>query len=429
LRAEAEIGTGGAFMAGIRLYRGWRVVVGSGVGIGFGSAVFLSTAFPLILAAVASAYGWSQSDVAKGASAALLLQAIGYPAAGFLIDRFGSRKVAAASILLFALSLAALAAVAGSYGRYIGACAAIGLLASATNMVGYARAITYWFDARRGLALGVAAAFQAIGAIGLPIVAEKLILTANWPTAVLAIAAFEALVCLPLVLWLVEDQPQGSSPEAPRPIRAAVGVAAETFRPSATFAKLAIAFAVMGFTFYAIVSNIVFILTHAGLDLKEIARVQAIAGVSLLVGRVGFGRLLDRWTARAVGLATLAASAAFCFGLAFAHTHLMALAATALGGLSIGGESDFLPYMAGRYWGRERVSRAFGLFLIAFVLGAGLGPVVLAKLSEALGDAHAALIGLGVLQIIPAALFLTLPPYPRAQASAAPSQVRRERAP
>lgn len=399
-------------MGGTRLYRGWRVVVGAGVGVGFGSAVFLSTAFPLISAAVAKAYGWSQTDVAKGASAALLLQAVGYPAAGFLIDRFGSRKIAGASIVLFALSLAGLAAAAGDYGRYIGACAAIGLLAAATNMLGYARAISHWFDSRRGLALGVAAAFQAIGAVALPVVTEKFILSAGWPTAVLAIGVFEAVFCLPLVLWLVEDEPERPANQAPPRIGA--GVVAPDFRSSATFAKLALAFAVMGFTFYAIVSNIVFILTHAGLESTEIAGVQAISGLSLLVGRVGFGRLLDRWAAPAVGLAALAASTAFCFGLAFARTHPVALAATALGGLSIGGESDFLPYMASRYWGRERVSRVLGLFLIAFVLGAGLGPVVLAKASEALGDPRMALIGLGVLQIVPAALFLALPPYPRA---------------
>jgi MFS family permease len=413
-------------MGGIRLYRGWRVVVGSGLGVGFGSAVFLSTAFPLISAAVAKAYGWSQDDVAKGASAALWLQAIGYPAAGFLIDRFGSRKVAGASILLFALSLAALAGASGGYGRYLSACAAIGLLAAGTNMVGYARAISHWFDARRGLALGLAAAFQALGAIGLPIMTEKLILTAHWQTAALAIAAFEALVCLPLVLWLVEDQPEGARAEAAPASR-------RDLRLDATFVKLSIAFAVMGFTFYAIVSNIVFILTHAGLESSEIARVQAVSGLSLIVGRVGFGQLLDRWSAPAVGLATLAASAAFCFGLAFAHSHLAAFAATALGGLSIGGESDFLPYMASRFWGRRNVARVFGLFLIAFVLGAGLGPVVLAKISEALGDPRWALIGLGVLQIVPAALFLTLSPYPRREETPQPSTgasaVRRERAP
>lgn len=404
-------------MGGVSLFRGWRVVIGAGLGVGFGSAVFLSTAFPLISAAVAKAYGWSQTDVAKGASAALLSQALGYPIAGFLLDRFGSRKAASVSILLFALSLAALAGASGGYARYIGACAAIGLLAAATNMLGYARAISHWFDARRGLAMGVAAAFQAIGAVALPVVAEKLILSSGWPAAVLAIAAFEALVCLPLVLWLVEDDPgkSGLDGEPPRPISAAQGAPAAPFRAGATFAKLAIAFAIMGFTFYAIVSNIVFILTHVGLGSSQIARVQALSGLSLLVGRVGFGQLLDRWPAAAVGLATLAAAAAFCFGLAFAETHLAALAAAALGGLSIGGESDFLPYLASRYWGRANVSRAFGLFLVAFVLGAGLGPVVLARASEAFGEPRTALIALGVLQIVPAALFLTLPPYPRAR--------------
>ena len=400
-------------MSEARIFRGWRVVVGAGIGVGFGSAVFLSAAFPLIAAAVAAAYGWSQAEVAKGASLALLLQALGYAASGWLIDRYGSRAVGALSIVLFALSLAALALSGAVFWRYLLACGMIGLLAAGTNMVGYARAIAFWFDARRGLAFGVAAAFQAVGAVALPIVTQRVIAQASWPIAALAIAAFEIVVCLPIVLWLVEDDPASRGLKGEAPAQTPAPVDAPTSDGSgATFAKLAISFAFMGFSFYGIIANIAFILSAAGLSARDIAGIQAVSGLSVLFGRIGFGRMLDRFPAGFVGVTALAAAAAFSLAAANASIHPIAWAGAVVGGLSIGGESDLLPYMAARYWGRERVSRMLGLFLVVFVVGAGLGPIAVADASAALGGARMALIGLALLQIVPAALFLSLPAYP-----------------
>ena len=396
------------------IYRGWRVVLGAGVGIGFGSAVFISVAFPLLAVAIAQRYGWSQTDVAKGASLALLMQAVGYFAAGHAVDRWGSRAAAAGSIVLFSLALAALAASGGTYALYLLACAMIGLFAAGTNMVGYARAISFWFTARRGLALGVAAAFQALGAVALSLSTQKLIAASGWSSAVLAIAAFEALVCLPVVLALVEDDPTARGIAVEGGPQAAAMTEPLT-QPGLVFAKLAAAFAVMGFTFYAIVANIGFILSGAGLSAVEIARVQALSGLGVLVGRIAFGRLLDKLAPARVGLLAFAAAAVFCWGLAGAHVFVAALAAVLAGSLSIGGESDLMPYLASRYFGRERVSRVLGAFLVAFVLGAALGPFALARASALMGDPRPALVALGLLQIIPAALFLTLPAYPRAR--------------
>ena len=404
----------GRAMGQTRIYRGWRVVAGAGVGIGFGSAVFISVAFPLLAVAIAQSYGWSQTDVAKGASLALLLQALGYFAAGYAVDRWGSRAAAASSIVLFALSLAALAASGGTYALYLLACAMIGLFAAATNVVGYARAISFWFVARRGLALGVAASFQALGAVALSLSTQKLIAATSWSSAVLALAAFEILVCLPLVLALVEDDPAARGIIVEGGPQAAVATE-PLARPRLVFAKLAAAFAVMGFTFYAIVANIGFILSGAGLNAVEIARVQALSGLGVLVGRIAFGQLLDRLAPARVGILAFAAAALFCWGLAGTHVFIAALAAVLAGSLSIGGESDLMPYLASRYFGRARMSRVLGAFLVAFVLGAAMGPFALAKASALMGDPKPALIVLGLLQIIPAALFLTLPAYPRAR--------------
>jgi predicted MFS family arabinose efflux permease len=184
-----------------------------------------------------------------------------------------------------------------------------------------------------------------------------------------------------------------------------------------TFWKLAGCFAIMGLSLYAIAANIAFILTEtAGMTLADVAMVQAVSGLSVLLGRIGFGYLLDKLQAPVVGILAIML-AAICFGL-YATTTVPALifVAAAIGGVAIGGETDLMPYLACRYFGTRAVSKIFGWFLFAFFIGAAVGPIAFAQLSAAFGGAVTPLYWLAALQLIPAALFLSLGRYPETAA-------------
>ena len=84
-----------------------------------------------------------------------------------------------------------------------------------------------------------------------------------------------------------------------------------------------------------------------------------------------------------------------------------------IGGMAIGGESDLLPFLASRYFGKAAVSKIFGWFLVAFYIGAAIGPVAFATASEAYHGAAVPLFVLVGLQIIPAMMFLMLGAYYR----------------
>ncbi len=150
-------------------FPGWKVVIGSGIGIGSGSVPFFASSFALLAAAMAKDFGWGQADVAKAASIYLLLQTIAYPLCGWPLDRWGSRKFASLSIVLFAVCLIVLSRIGGSLWQFYAGFALMGLLPAGTNVVSYARAIALWFNRKRGLAMGLAASAQAIGAFGMPI--------------------------------------------------------------------------------------------------------------------------------------------------------------------------------------------------------------------------------------------------------------------
>lgn len=396
-------------------------MLGSGVGIAFGSVPFFAAGFALLASAMAKDFGWTQPDVANAASIYLLLQTVAYPLCGWPLDRWGSRKFATVSIVLFALSLLILSRIGGSRVQLYGAFALMGLLSAGTNVVSYARAIALWFNRQRGLALGLAASAQAIGSFIIPLAANKLIAAHGWSYALAVMAAFELIVCLPLVALLLKDSPQpfglfpdGDPIDVAAPAAAAVtsGPAVRDIVKTGKFWKLAVCFAFMGMSFYAIAPNVVYILTKkAGLGRSDVATIQAVAGIAVLFGRIGFGYLLDRVPASAVGIIALVMTAICSAIYSLTAVPLLIVFASVLNGLAIGGETDLMPYLASRYFGTASVSRIFGWLLFAFFLGAAIGPVAFAQFSAACGGADIPLMMLAFLQIIPAALFLSLGRY------------------
>lgn len=409
-------------MAARTSHAGWKVVIGSGIGISFGSLVFMGAGFALLASAWARQFGWTQPELAKAATIFLLIQTAMYPVCGWMLDRWGSRKVATGSIALFAISLILLSQIGNLLTEMYLAFGLVSLVSAGTNVVSYARAIALWFDRRRGLALGLAASAQAVGSFLIPILAQKIIAQSGWSAALLSLAAVELLICLPLVALLVKDSPQDgellpdgaqSAETTPGAKREAPGMDVRAIVRTATFWKLAGCFAIMGLSLYAIAANIAFILTEtAGMTLADVAMIQAVSGLSVLLGRIGFGYLLDKLQAPVVGILTVTLAAA-CFGLyATATAPALIFIAAAIGGIAVGGETDLMPYLASRYFGTRAVSKTFGWFLFAFFIGAAIGPVAFAQLSAAYGGAVVPLFLLAALQLIPAALFLSLGRYP-----------------
>ena len=413
------------------IFPGWRVVAGSGFGIAFGSAVISTAAFPQLASAWSHSFGWSQPALAQAATIFLLLQTVTLPVFGWLLDRYGSRRVACTSIVLFALALLALARIGDTLTQLYAAYALVGLVSAGTNVISYARAISLWFDRKRGLALGLAAASQAVGGVLVPLLTARIIAASGWSNAVLALAAVELVVSLPLVWLLVRNSPApyglrsdgASAPAGDAAPAVLAGPPPRQIIRSPEFWKIALCFIAMGLTTYAILINFVYILEQsAGMTALEASKVQATAGAAVLLGRIGFGWLLDRLPGAVVGLLALALAGLGIATLAAAPA--WALVGALLLGCSIGGESDLMPYLAGRYFGTRSVSSVFGWFLSLFFVGASIGPVAFASIAAEQHSVAAALYGLLALQLLPALVFLTLGRYPSAadlEASAAPA--------
>jgi OFA family oxalate/formate antiporter-like MFS transporter len=393
---------------------GWRVVIGSGIGISFGAAPIFTAGFAHLTSAMAQDYGWSQPELARAATIVLSATMIAYLFCAWPLDRLGSRKFALISIVLFAVSLTVLSQVGDSLPQFYLAAAFFGFVGAGTNVVSYAKAISRWFDRKRGLALGLAASAQAGGSFIVPLAAHWIIAGYGWSTCLLIFAAFEVLVCLPLVAWLVTDGPPATAPvsKGEEAQEQEIGIDAADVVRTSTFWKLAFCFLVIGMSFYAIAPNVMYILTRRGaVTAADVAWIQAIGAVAALFGRIVVGYLLDRLHARVVGILTVLLMALSALINATATTATPMAVASILMGFAISGEADLMPYLAGRYFGTRSVSKVFSWLLFAFCIGAAIGPVTFVWLSTLSDSVAMPLLLLSAVQIVPVMLFLSLGRY------------------
>lgn len=370
---------------------------GSAVGMGFSMQMFIATGFTFLATALSKAFGWSLIEVAAGATFYLLGQVIGFPLAGTLLDRLGTRRVVTLGICGVAVSMLVLSTVHALWQLY--ACLfAMGIVGAMGYTISYLRALVLWFDRRRGLAIGLAASGLALGGAIYPFATQRVVSLAGWSAVPLTIAALQLLVVLPLVLAMVRDSPAPyglatdgrSLGEAVTPDRARTDAPAQprslTLRQALCtidFWMLAAAYLVGGAAVYSLITNAVHILSHtASLGLAEIAKVQAVGGVTILLGRLLGGFLLDRMGTRTLAVATNMLGAVAILGYGWSDTLGAAMASAFLIGLATGGEGDVLPYMTAKYFGPESFGRIYGALSAFFAVGTAIGPVIYATLAR-----------------------------------------------
>ena len=87
---------------------GWRPLLGALIGAGCGISSICFYTNGVFAVAIANDTGWSRGSVQIGVSIMILMAVITAPLAGWLIDRFGPRRVGLISLPLFGLGLAGL---------------------------------------------------------------------------------------------------------------------------------------------------------------------------------------------------------------------------------------------------------------------------------------------------------------------------------
>jgi predicted MFS family arabinose efflux permease len=154
------------------------------------------------------------------------------------------------------------------------------------------------------------------------------------------------------------------------------------------------------------------ILKLSGFVHTDIVRLTSLIGLSVIVGRVLGGWLMDRFWAPAVAAVLLGAPAAACLILAAPGLdYRSAIVSIVLIGLAAGAEYDLLAFIVARYFGMKSYGGIYGALYSCFALGAGVGPVVFGANFDRSHGYTASLHLAAGLFLLPALLMLLLGRY------------------
>jgi len=187
------------------LYYGWVIVA-----IGFAAmavAYGVRNSFCVFYVAILKEFGWSRASTAGIFSINVIVYGVSSPFAGFLVDRFGPRKILSIGVILLALGTALCSQVSALWHFYLlfGITIAIG-----TSLIGFpanAAVLSNWFIRRRGAAFGIFTAGFGVSFLIVPLV-QYFIVAFGWRMAFVGLAVLTPVILLPLIILFSRHRPE-----------------------------------------------------------------------------------------------------------------------------------------------------------------------------------------------------------------------------
>ena len=270
-----------------------------------------------LLEPLESEFGWDRATTSGAVTANLVLYGLTAPFAAALMERFGIRRVVAASLLLVAAGSGLTVLMTEAWQLWLLWGLAVGIGTGAMALVLGAIVANRWFvESRRGLVTGV---FSAAGAAGQLVFLPGIAALAEgpgWRYAALVVSV-AAVLLVPLVLVVVRDHPAdvglrplgapadqplpaedgGPAEPATRPTGAA-RLAVRTLAESAssrTFWILVGTFWICGWSTNGLIGTHFIPAAHDhGMPQTTAAGLLALIGVFDMVGTVASGWLTDK---------------------------------------------------------------------------------------------------------------------------------------
>jgi predicted MFS family arabinose efflux permease len=389
----------------------WWVVVGAVAGLTVCNGPVLLFTSGMFLKPIAVDMQWRRSTVSFALSLAAFTSALATPILGRMMDRWGIRTIALPGVAVFAASLAMLSLSPRSPAAFVFLAALAGAISSVQTPLPYAKAISAWFDDRRGFALGVAMAGVGLGAIIVPQTARALIDWMGWRGGYLGLGAVVFAVAFPAVAFAIREPDACAEPEDGQArLRTRAGLTTREAARTSQFWLMACVFLLAGAAINGANGHIVPLLTDRGLTPAAATGLFGVMGLSTLVGRPFVGLLLDRVFAPYVAAVFFLAPLVGLPLLTTASGARPAIGAALLG-LALGAEIDLIAFLTPRYLGQRAFGEIYGYLFMAFVVGSSIGQFLGDVSFDGLGSYTPALIGYAAALVVATFLVNCLGPY------------------
>ena len=355
-------------------------------------------------------FGWTRAQVTSGnALSKLVVGPVFGFIAGYVVDRFGPRRLMMAGIVMAGGALIGLSTVSALSMFY---------LFYLFNALGYVCGgplpnqvlLSRWFDKSRGKAMGFAYLGIGIGGALVPLLAVWLEGAFGWRGALSALGVLMILVALPMA-WFVKESPEGAGEaKAAAPLAPLGPVLRNRAFYLLAFGSMCSIGAVGGTN-----QNLkLFLSLDQGLAQGEVARIISLVLACSIAGRLLMGWLADRMAKKHVMVLIYLLVASAVPMLFHASSPQAIVVFAVLFGLGLGGEYLIIPLMAAELFGVKVLGRLMGIVLTADGVAEAVVPMLVAHLRDRTGSYHAGFLVLIGLALAGAAAVALLPRAPEA---------------
>jgi MFS family permease len=364
-------------------------------------------------------FGWSRAQVTSGnALSKLVVGPLFGFVAGWIVDRFGPRRLMMAGILMAGGALVGLAHTSALWMFY---------LFYLFNALGYVCGgplpvqvlLSRWFDRSRGKAMGFAYLGIGIGGTLVAKLSPRLVEAFGWRGALQMLGILIVLLALPLA-YFVRDAPAGSPGSSGSPdSRIALAPLGGVFRSHAFYLLAIGSMCSIG----AVGATNQNLKLYLSLDQKYTQEAAASVISTVLAfsigGRLLMGWLADRWPRKLVMLLIYSMIAASIPLLFFAESRTAMYLFAAVFGLGLGGEYMIIPLMAAELFGVRVLGRLMGVILTADGVAEATAPMFVAYLRDITGTYRTGFLVLIAIAVVGALAIAFLPRARQASPAAA----------
>lgn len=368
--------------------RSWWAVFASALALVMGNGPVMQFTFGVFIDPLAREFATRRDTLSAALTIGLCLTGVCMPLAGRLVDRYGARTVTLPAIALLALSLMA-TAFAASVTQFFAIFALMGVFAAGQTPLPYSRAIAARFDRRRGLALGIAMAGVGLGTALVPKLTGLAVAGFGWRHAYFGLGLATLLIACPAAYFALGHKNAARSAATPV---AVPGLTTAQALGTRALWFLAASFFLSTLCASGLLAHVVPLLADHGIPARLGVMAISVAGVSLIIGRIASGFLVDRLPPATVAAFFFAGQATGITLLLVGATSLpLAMISCCLVGLGLGAEVDLLGYILSRLFGLKAFGTLYGLLFGIFMLANGIGPLIMGKAFTSFGTYRAAL--------------------------------------
>jgi len=347
-------------------------------------------------------FGWTRGQVTSGNALSKLVvgPAFGF-LAGWMVDRFGPRRLMLAGILMAGTALVGLGSIS-TLGMFY--------FFYMLNALGYVFGgplpnqviLSRWFERSRGKAMGFAYLGIGLGGAAVPWISHTLVQHFGWQAALRTLGFLILLIALPAAL-LAKEPPRAKETAVPAGFAEARGA----------FTTIPFFLLTLGsmFSIAAVSGAQQNLKLFLSLDLhfrqSQAARILSLVLAFSIVGRLLMGWLADRFPKKYVMLLIYLLVAA-AIPLLFAGRSILAIYIfAAVFGIGLGGDYLIVPLMTADIFGVQLLGRLLGVILTVGSVAEAVSPWLVGRLRDTTGSYSAgflALIGMALLGAAAAAM-------------------------